>query len=59
MYKSEFANSLSNIRDETDVGIGGDKIEDNNSWLSHDQFRDPGICWLKKELSMVHGTLKN
>ena len=40
MYKSDFANSLSNIRDETDVGIGGDKIEDNSSWLSHDQFRD-------------------
>jgi len=38
MYHSEFANSLSNIRDVADPG--GEKLEEDSNWLSHDQFRD-------------------
>ena len=38
MYQSEFANSLSNIKDVTD--LSAEKMEEENSWLNHDQFRD-------------------
>ena len=38
MYQSEFANSLSNIKDMTDPS--SEKMEEESSWLSHDQFRD-------------------
>ena len=38
MYQSEFANSLNNIKDETEPGA--EKMEEESSWLSHEQFRD-------------------
>ena len=38
MYQSEFANSLNNIKDVTDSGA--EKMEEESSWLSHEQFRD-------------------
>ena len=38
MYQSEFANSLSNLKDVTDPSA--EKMEEESSWLNHDQFRE-------------------